>query len=112
MGYVLVCTRRGKSTKIAAVVANSSPYNSDMTEFDRIGFLIMNIAHCVVDQTEAVKIDAIRQDGGMLYRLNVSPTDLGKIIGKQGRMARSIRVILGAISMKLNQKFSLDIVND
>jgi uncharacterized protein len=83
-----------------------------MTDFDRISSLIMDIAHCVVDEPAEVKINAIRQDDGMLYRVNVSRTDLGKIIGKQGRMARSIRVILAGASMKLNQKLLLDIVND
>ena len=43
-------------------------------------------------------------------RLQVSPADLGKVIGKQGRTARSLRTILGAASMKLKQRFSLDIV--
>jgi predicted RNA-binding protein YlqC (UPF0109 family) len=42
--------------------------------------------------------------------LRVAPNDIGKIIGKQGRTARSLRVILGAVSMKLNRLYSLDIV--
>jgi len=45
-----------------------------------------------------------------LLELRVAPSDLGKVIGKQGRTARSIRTLLGAAGMKLNRRFTLDIL--
>jgi len=44
------------------------------------------------------------------WELKVAPSDLGKVIGKQGRTARSIRTILGAAGMKLNRRFTLEIL--
>ena len=45
-----------------------------------------------------------------VLELKVAPSDLGKVIGKQGRTARSIRTILGAAGMKLNRRFTLEIL--
>ena len=45
-------------------------------------------------------------------RLRVAASDVGKVIGKQGRTARSMRTILSAASMKLKHRFSLDIVEE
>jgi len=47
-----------------------------------------------------------------VLRVRVAPQDIGKVIGKQGRTARSLRTILGAASMKLHHRFSLDILED
>ena len=45
-----------------------------------------------------------------VLELRVAPSDLGKVIGKQGRTARSIRTLLGAAGMKLNRRFTLEIL--
>jgi uncharacterized protein len=47
-----------------------------------------------------------------VLELRVAQTDLGKVIGKQGRTAKSIRTILGAASMKLKKRYTLEIVED
>lgn len=72
--------------------------------------LVLEIAKALVDEPEAVRLDVLPEGGATVLRLQVSPKDLGKVIGKQGRTARSLRTILGAASMKLKQRFSLDIV--
>ena len=73
--------------------------------------LILEITKALVDDPEAVRLDTIPSDAGtVVLRLQVSSGDLGKVIGKQGRTARSLRTILGAASMKLKHRFSLDIV--
>ena len=73
--------------------------------------LILEIAKALVDEPEAVRLDVLPSEAGMVVlRLQVSPNDLGKVIGKQGRTARSLRTILGAASMKLKHRLSLDIV--
>lgn len=72
--------------------------------------LILGISKALVDEPDAVQIDVIQDASSTVLRLHVSPRDLGKVIGKQGRTARSLRTILGAASMKLKHRFALDIV--
>jgi predicted RNA-binding protein YlqC (UPF0109 family) len=74
--------------------------------------LVHGIASSLVDSPESVTVEAFADGEGTLLRLRVSPTDVGKVIGKQGRTARSIRTILSAASMKLKHRFALDIVED
>ena len=68
------------------------------------------ISRALVDDADAVKVEVIADQDATVLRLHVSPADIGKVIGKQGRTARSLRTILGAASMKLQRRFSLDIV--
>ena len=72
--------------------------------------LVLEITRALVDEPEAVQVDVSQDSGSTVLRLRVSPRDLGKVIGKQGRTARSLRTILGAASMKLKHRFALDIV--
>jgi uncharacterized protein len=72
--------------------------------------LMTEIAKALVDEPEAVQVDAIQEGDSTLLRLRVAPGDIGKVIGKQGRTARSLRTILGAAGMKLQHRFGLDIV--
>ena len=72
--------------------------------------LMTEIIRALVDQPTAVQIDAIADNDVTVLRLRVAPADIGKVIGKQGRTARSLRTILGAASMKYRHRFALDIV--
>ncbi len=72
--------------------------------------LVLEITKALVDEPDVVRLDTLNDNGGVVLRLQVAPGDLGKVIGKQGRTARSLRTILGAASMKLKHRFSLDIV--
>lgn len=72
--------------------------------------LMTEIAKALVDTPEAVQVEAIKDAESTVLRLHVAPSDIGKVIGKQGRTARSLRTILSAASMKLHHRFSLDIV--
>lgn len=74
--------------------------------------LVLEIARALVDDSDAVVVEAIAQPEGTLLRLRVAPGDVGKVIGKQGRTARSLRTILTAASMKLQHRYSLDIVEE
>ena len=71
--------------------------------------LISAVARALVDSPHEVSVQAVPEQGATVLHLKVAPADLGKIIGKQGRTARSIRTILGAASMKAQHRFSLDI---
>ena len=74
--------------------------------------LVAEIARALVDTPESVSVEAIREGDGTVLRLRVAASDIGKVIGKQGRTARSLRTILAAASMKLRHRFSLDIVEE
>jgi uncharacterized protein len=71
--------------------------------------LVEDIAKSLVDAPEEVVVTAV--DGEVtVLELKVAPGDLGKVIGKQGRTARSIRTILGAAGMKTNRRYTLEIL--
>src|SRR5262249_13710280 len=72
--------------------------------------LIEDIAKALVDSPEGVSVHAVEGEQVTVLELRVAPSDLGKVIGKQGRTARSIRTILGAAGMKLNRRFTLEIL--
>ena len=72
--------------------------------------LMTEITRALVDDVAAVKVEVLTDQDATVLRLHVAPGDIGKVIGKQGRTARSLRTILGAASMKLQRRFSLDIV--
>ncbi|MGA2439007.1 MAG: KH domain-containing protein [Acidobacteriaceae bacterium] len=79
---------------------------------DRMKHLIMEIVQALVDQPDGVSVELIEDRDATILRVRVAPQDIGKVIGKQGRTARSLRTILGAASMKLHHRFSLDILED
>jgi len=72
--------------------------------------LIEDIAKALVDKPEEVSVHAIEGEQTTVLELKVAQSDLGKVIGKQGRTARSIRTILGAAGMKLRKRFTLEIL--
>jgi len=72
--------------------------------------LIEDIAKALVDLPEEVGVNVIEGEQTTVLELKVAPSDLGKVIGKQGRTARSIRTILGAAGMKLNRRYTLEIL--
>jgi len=72
--------------------------------------LIEYIAKALVDHPEQVKVSEIEGERTSVLDLSVAKEDLGKVIGKQGRTARAIRVILGATSAKLKKHFVLEII--
>lgn len=74
--------------------------------------LVSEVARSLVDHPDTVSVDAVSSGDGTVLRLRVAPSDLGKVIGRQGRTARSLRTILSAASMKLKHRFSLDIIEE
>jgi predicted RNA-binding protein YlqC (UPF0109 family) len=74
--------------------------------------LVTDIARALVDFPENVSVETFDEEEATVIRLHVAPSDIGKVIGKQGRTARSMRTILAAASMKMKHRFSLDIVED
>jgi predicted RNA-binding protein YlqC (UPF0109 family) len=72
--------------------------------------LVADIARALVDLPDEVHVEEVQGEQVTVLELRVAPSDLGKVIGKQGRTARSIRTLLGAAGMKLNRRFQLEIL--
>ena len=62
------------------------------------------------DIPEEVEITEVPGDEATTFEVRVAPSDLGKVIGRQGRTAKSIRTILGAAGMKLKKRLTLEIL--
>ena len=72
--------------------------------------LVEMIAKALVDNPDKVQVSLLEGEQTSILELKVDPEDLGKVIGKQGRTARAIRVILGAAGIKLKRRFNLEII--
>ena len=72
--------------------------------------LIEYIAKALVDKPEAVNVTELEGQQTSVIELRVAKEDLGKVIGKQGRTARSMRTILGAASAKMKKRSVLEIL--
>ena len=72
--------------------------------------LLEMIARALVDQPEKVRVTEVPGDRTTVLELRVAPADLGKVIGKQGRTARSVRTLLATASAKQKKKFVFEII--
>ena len=72
--------------------------------------LVEYMAKALVDQPEHVEVNEIEGEQTTVIELKVAKEDLGKVIGKQGRTAQSMRTILGAVSTKLRKRSVLEII--
>ncbi len=73
--------------------------------------LIATIAQALVDDPDGVEVTEIDGDHSSILELRVAQGDIGKVIGKDGRTAQSMRTILAAASIKLGRRTQLDIVD-
>jgi predicted RNA-binding protein YlqC (UPF0109 family) len=72
--------------------------------------LIIEIVQAIVDRPEEVSVTEIAAEHTSVLELRVAKSDMGKVIGKQGRMAQAIRTIISATSGKARKKYILEIV--
>jgi predicted RNA-binding protein YlqC (UPF0109 family) len=72
--------------------------------------LVEAIAKALVDHPEQVQVRAVEGEQVTVLELRVHPEDLGKVIGRQGRTAKSMRTILGAAGMKIRKRLTLEIL--
>jgi predicted RNA-binding protein YlqC (UPF0109 family) len=72
--------------------------------------LVELIAKALVDDPDKVVVTQLQGEQTTILELKVAQEDLGKVIGKQGRTARAIRVILGAAGMKEKRRYNLEII--
>lgn len=72
--------------------------------------LILLIAKSLVKQPDAVTVNVIDRNGVEVYEVHVAPEDMGKIIGKQGKIAKAIRSVAKAAAIRENKKIFVDIM--
>ena len=72
--------------------------------------LLEMIAKARVDNPDRVQVRAVEGEETTVLELRVHPNDLGKVIGRQGRMAESMRIILGAVGMKLRKRVTVEVL--
>lgn len=81
-----------------------------MTEIDELKDLVQFIARALVDEPDEVSVDVVDGDDAVVLELTVAESDLGKVIGKDGRTARAMRALLSATSARLRKRAILDIL--
>lgn len=73
--------------------------------------LIETIAKALVDQPEEVRVDVVETDKSIVYELTVHPNDIGKVIGKQGRIAKAIRTVVSSAAVKQQKRITVEIIS-
>lgn len=81
-----------------------------MTENEGLKELVSFIARALVDEPDDVQVDVVDGDEAVVLELTVAESDLGKVIGKDGRTARAMRALLSATSARLRKRAILDIL--
>jgi predicted RNA-binding protein YlqC (UPF0109 family) len=73
--------------------------------------LLAELARRLVDDPDAVRVDEIERDGAHVLQLHVAKDDVGKVIGRQGRIARALRTIVRAGAARSNYRILVEIVD-
>ncbi|NLK97056.1 KH domain-containing protein [Defluviitalea saccharophila] len=72
--------------------------------------LVEMIAKALVDHPEAVEVNEIEGERSIILELKVAPEDMGKVIGKQGRIAKAIRTVVKAAATRENKRVVVEIL--
>jgi uncharacterized protein len=72
--------------------------------------LLEHVTKALVDAPDQVSVNQVEDDGETVLELTVAENDLGKVIGKQGRTARAMRILLSAAGMKFHKRYTLEIL--
>ena len=72
---------------------------------------VASVARELVDHKEAVSVSSFEDDGVLVFELRVDPSELGRVIGRQGRTAQALRTLLEAAGERHGQYYDLEIVD-
>jgi uncharacterized protein len=70
------------------------------------------VAKGLVDKPDEVRVVRTERDGALVFELHVAPEDVGKVIGRQGRIVRALRTLVRAAGGRMNQRALLEVVED
>jgi hypothetical protein len=72
--------------------------------------LVLYLARALVEHPDEVAVEEIEEQDGTVFELKVAVSDLGRVIGRQGRTAKAIRTVLSAASAKMKRRAILEII--
>jgi uncharacterized protein len=72
--------------------------------------LLLRMVTVLVDRTEEVSVTSLTADNATIFQVSVAPSDVGKVIGKNGRMAGALRTLLLAIGVSKKTRYGLNII--
>jgi predicted RNA-binding protein YlqC (UPF0109 family) len=72
--------------------------------------LVLYLARALVEHPDQVVVDEIQEPDAVVYELKVAESDLGRVIGRQGRTAKALRTVLSAASAKMRRRAILEIL--
>ncbi|MNI40143.1 hypothetical protein D3C87_209560 [compost metagenome] len=73
--------------------------------------LVCVIAKALVDHPEDVRVNVVEKEQLVIFELSVHPDDVGKVIGKQGRIAKALRTVVTSAAVKLDKRVTVDIMS-
>ena len=82
-----------------------------MAEEHSVKELLLYIARNLVENPDAVTVTEVEGDQELTLELRVAPEDMGKVIGRQGRIAKEIRALMRSVAQRQGRKISVDIVD-
>ena len=105
-------TVRGLLKKSGAIESSKmeEEFVPTVIENDEIGVLVEYIAKNLVDDPDSVKVVSKKGEDSVIVELTVAKDDMGKVIGKQGRIAKAIRTVVRAASVKSETKYVVEII--
>ena len=73
--------------------------------------LLLYIAQNLVDNPDEVQITEREEEDGIVFQLKVAPSDMGKVIGRYGKIAKEIRILMRSVAQRQGKRVSVDIVD-
>jgi len=73
--------------------------------------LVVYLARQLVDEPDAVEVEEVERDGALVLQLRVAPDDVGKVIGRGGRIIRALRTVVRASAARADRRILLEVVD-
>ena len=87
-----------------------SPVGGGATKAPPLRELVLFLARALVEHPDQVEVAEIEEPDALVYELKVAESDLGRVIGRQGRTAKALRTVLSAASAKMRRRAILEII--
>ncbi|OGS69056.1 MAG: RNA-binding protein [Firmicutes bacterium RBG_13_65_8] len=82
----------------------------NVKETDRLSEVLLTLVRYLVDRPEALSVNVVVHDSSVLYELRVAPEDVGRVIGRQGRVIRALRAVLRSVGARDGKRVELELL--
>ena len=89
-----------------------SPVTPSLDKAPALRELVLFLARALVEHPDEVAVEEIEEPDATVFELKVAESDLGRVIGRQGRTAKALRTVLSAASAKMKRRAILEILED